>query len=48
MREKERDPNINFNKSISKELSKFAIKVKKLQYKMDFGSTEVIIKMGLN
>jgi len=33
---------LNENKNI------IDLKVKKLQYKMDFGSTEIVVKMGLN
>lgn len=35
-------------KLISEDLPKLDVKVKKLQYKMDFGTTEVVVKMGLN
>lgn len=35
-------------KLISEDLPKMDVKVKKLQYKMDFGTTEVVVKMGLN
>ncbi|MFC1517240.1 hypothetical protein ACFL5G_01660 [Candidatus Margulisiibacteriota bacterium] len=35
-------------KLIAEDLEKVDVKVKKLQYKMDFGTTEIVIKMGLN
>ncbi len=38
----------DLNKVLTKDLVSLNVKVKTLQYKMDFGSTEVVIKMGLN
>ncbi len=35
-------------KMLNENNKKKEIKVKKLNYKMDFGTTEVVIKMGLN
>lgn len=35
-------------KMLNENLKKASLKVKKLDYKMDFGSTEVVVKMGLN
>ena len=35
-------------KLITEDLAKVKMQVKTLQYKMDFGTTEVAIKMGLN
>ncbi len=35
-------------KLIEEHLPKLDIKVKKLQYTMDFGTTEVAVKLGLN
>jgi len=35
-------------KLISEDLPKLDVKVKKIQYTMDFGTTEVVVKMGLN
>jgi hypothetical protein len=38
----------DLNKVLTKDLVSLNVKVKTLQYKMDFGTTEVVIKMGLN
>lgn len=35
-------------KMLNENLKKLSLKVKKIDYKMDFGSTEVVVKMGLN
>ncbi|MBU0579630.1 MAG: hypothetical protein KKA19_00485 [Candidatus Margulisbacteria bacterium] len=43
-----KDPQSVLEKLISEDLEKVNVKVRKLQYKMDFGTTEVVIKMGLN
>ena len=40
--------NSKMEKFLSNDLDKIDIRVKKLQYKMDFGTTEILIKMGLN
>jgi hypothetical protein len=40
------DPSME--KFLTEDLEKLDIKVKKIQYKMDFGTTEILIKMGLN
>lgn len=44
----QKDSESVLEKLITEDLEKINIKVKKLQYKMDFGTTEVVIKMGLN
>ncbi len=43
--------NLNTNsieKMLNDNMGKSPIKVKKIQYKMDFKCTEVIVKLGLN
>lgn len=40
--------NSKLEKFLNNDLEKIDIQVKKLQYKMDFGTTEILIKMGLN
>ena len=42
------DPQSVLEKLITEDLEKVDIKVRKLQYKMDFGTTEIVVKMGLN
>ena len=46
MSEYQADPKME--KFLTEDLEKMDIKVKKIQYKMDFGTTEILIKMGLN
>ena len=48
MPEQPQDPQSVLEKLINEDLEKLAVKVKKLQYKMDFGTTEIVVKMGLN
>jgi hypothetical protein len=38
----------SIEKMLNENLKQMSLKVKKLDYKMDFGSTEVVVKMGLN
>jgi hypothetical protein len=43
--------NINLQsieKMLNENMKKKSVKVKKLSYKMDFGTTEVVVKLGLN
>ncbi len=47
MNEKKKDQSV-LEKLISEDLQKVNIKVKKLQYTMDFGTTEIVVKLGLN
>ena len=46
--QEQKDPQSVLEKLIAEDLNKVDVKVKKLQYKMDFGTTEIVIKLGFN
>lgn len=46
--EEKRETQSVLEKLIAEDLPKVDVKVKKLQYTMDFGTTEVVVKLGIN